>query len=253
MPAAAAKVIVTAFFDFMLQYSLVDSLQGMTSEQIQVTALFLNNLLRKPPKRIELSERFDFLQKKNGYTAAADVASPDVPHFVKMSSARPGDAEHNPPTLQAPFVCQLCGDGFVTMAGLWKHAAAQHNSWSEYRKRLIFELQQCQAVPLQPMEKRRLAGNFYLDLLYSRPARDTLRPDHVTMRQEVACATCAIKDWIDDLYPCYAWKDAPADALAGAAEHDEQDDKADHDDDADKKSVPHKRPSGPSLRDEDGF
>ncbi len=108
-------------------------------------------------------------------------------------------------------------------------------------------------MPLQPTEKRRLAGNFYQDLLYSRPARDTLRPDHVTMRQVVACATCAIKDWIDDLYPCYAWKGAPSDATAGDAEHDEHDDEADHDDDADEQNVPHNRPSGPSLRDEDGF
>ena len=205
----------------------------MTSEQIQVTALFLNNLLQKPPKRIQLSERFNFLQRKPAYTPAADVASPEVPHFVNMASACSGAADHRPPTLQAPFVCQLCGDGFVTMVALWKHAGAQHHYWSKYRKRLIFEIQQCQTVPLQPTEKRRLAGNFYQDLLYSRPARDTLRPDHVTMRQVVACATCAMKDWIDDFYPCYAWKDAPSDASAGDADHDEHDDEADHDDDAD--------------------
>ena len=162
-------------------------------------------------------------------------------------------AECTAPTLQAPFVCQLCGDGFVTMRALWNHARAQHHSWAEYRKRLIFELQQCETVPLQPIEKRRLAGSFYQDLLYSRPARDTLRQDHVTMKQIVACATCAVKDWIDDFYPCYAWKEAPSDAAAGAAEHDERDDGAEHDDDVDEEHVSHKRPSGPSLRDEDGF
>ena len=127
-------------------------------------------------------------------------------------------AECTAPTLQAPFVCQLCGDGFVTMRALWNHARAQHHSWAEYRKWLIFELQQCETVPLQPIEKRRLAGSFYQDLLYSRPARDTLRQDHVTMKQIVACATCAVKDWIDDFYPCYAWKEAPSDAAASTAE-----------------------------------
>ena len=78
--------------------------------------------------------------------------------------------------------------------------------------------------------------------MYAQPARDTLRPDHVTMRQVVACATCAIKGWIDDVYPCYAWKGAPPDATAGAAEQDEQDGQADNDEDVDEHIVPLKRP-----------
>ena len=45
-----------------------------------------------------------------------------------------------------------------------------------------------------------------------------------TMRQVVACAVCAIKDWIDDYYPCIICKDAPLSAKASATEHgDEQD------------------------------
>ena len=137
----------------------------MSPEQIQVTALFLNNLRHKPLKRIHVSERLDFLQKKRAYTPAADVESPEVPHFLKMASAHPDGAEYAPPKLQAPFVCQLCSAGFITMAALWQHAAAKHHSWSEYRKRLIFEVQQRQSVPLPPAEKRRLAGHFYQDLL----------------------------------------------------------------------------------------
>ena len=139
------------------------------------------------------------------------------------------------------------------MAVLWKHAGAQHHSWSEYRKRLIFEVQQCKTVPLQPIEKRRLAGNFYRDLLYSRSARNTLREDRVTVRQVVACATCAIKDWIDDFYQCFVWKKAPPNVVACAAEHDEQDDEADHDGEVPEEHVSDKRASRPSLRDEDSF
>ena len=111
-----------------------------------------------------------------------DRRATQVPHFVKISAGSVGATEHTPPRLQAPFVCQLCGDGFVTTRGLWTHAAAQHHSWLEYRKRLIFEVQQCNTVPLQPIEKRRLAGNFYQDLLHSQPARNTLRPGQCTMR-----------------------------------------------------------------------
>ena len=76
-------------FDFVQQYSLVDSFQEMSPEQIQVTALFLNNLRHKPLKRIHVSERLDFLQKKRAYTPAADVESSEVPHFLKMASAHP--------------------------------------------------------------------------------------------------------------------------------------------------------------------
>ena len=203
MPPEAAKVIANAFFDFALKNALFHVMQELSSEQILVTALFPSNLLQKPPKRIYLSKRFDLLQVKPADVPSEAVSSPSLPRFVKVA------AEHGPPTLQAPFICEPCGDGFVTMAVLWKHAGAQHHSWSEYRKRLIFEVQQCKTVPLQPIEKRRLAGNFYRDLLYSRSARNTLREDRVTVRQVVACATCAIKDWIDDFYPCYVWKKAP--------------------------------------------
>ena len=67
MPPDAAKGIANAFFDFVLKDSLAPFIQELTSEHIQVTALFLNQLLQKPAKRIFLSERFDFLQKKPTY------------------------------------------------------------------------------------------------------------------------------------------------------------------------------------------
>ena len=73
------------------------------------------------------------------------------------------------------------------------------------------------------------------------------------MRQVVSCATCTFKDWIDDFYPCYVWKEAPPNVISGVAEHDQQDDEADHVDDAQEENVSDRRASGPSLRDEDGF
>ena len=103
------------------------------------------------------------------------------------------------------------------------------------------------------MEKRRLAGNFYQDLLYSYPARNSLRPEQCTMRQIVACAVCAFKDWIDDFYPCFAWKDAPSVVLADAAEHEDDDDETDGERDEQHLPGQHGRYSGPQLRDEDDF
>ncbi len=250
LPASAATTIANVFFDFVNRYSLADLMGDMTSEQIQVIALFSNHLLQKPPARIHLSERSDLLQRKVAYIPSEAVQSPDVPHFVKVAAAS------DPPKLQAPFVCQLCGDGFVTTQALWKHASAQHHSWAEYRKRLIFEIQRCDSVPLKPIEKRRLAGNFYHDMLYSRPARGTLKDDRVTPRHIVACTICAIKAWIEDFYPCYVWKEVPPDIIAGATEHDIVDGEDLGEDDVDEgneAATPNRRFRQPSLRDEDGF
>ena len=124
MPPEAANAIATAFFDFVLKYNLADAMRDMTSEQIQVTALYLSHLSQKPPKRVHLSERSDLLQMNPpAYVPSEAVSSPSVPHFVKMA------AELGAPKLQPPCVCQLCGDGFMTMADLWKHVTAQHHSW----------------------------------------------------------------------------------------------------------------------------
>ena len=88
--------------------------------------------------------------------------------------------------MQAPVICQLCGAGFLTPKDLWAHAAKEHHSWSEARKRLIFEIQQRTSVPLRPIEKRRHVSNFMDDLLYSYPGRNTVRRNERTMRPIVA-------------------------------------------------------------------
>ena len=236
-----ADCIAQSFFDFVDKHKLADTLISMSAQQIQVIAIYLSHLQQKPPKRVHISERLDLIQRKPTYTPVEDIASPEIPHFVRSQSETIGA------TMQAPVICQLCGAGFLSQKALWAHAAQEHHSWAEARKRLIFEVQQRISVPLQPIEKRRLASNFMHDLLYSYPGRNTVRPDECTMRQIVACAVCAIKDWIDDFYPCYMWKDPPA---AASVETSEQDDGHDTDEDEEPARV---RVRGPQLRDADGF
>jgi hypothetical protein len=142
----------------VIKHSLAGTMQEMRSEQIQVIAVFLNHLLRTPPQRIHLSERLDLIQEKRTYAPAHATASPQVPRCVKVRSGCVGATGHAPPTTQAPFICQLCSDGFVATRDLWKDATKQHYSLVENRKRLIFEVQQCKALPLQPIEKRRVAN-----------------------------------------------------------------------------------------------
>ena len=90
MPAAAAEIIATTFFDFVVKHSLADTMQQMSSEQIQVIAVFLNHLLRKPSKRIHISERLDLIQKKPAYTSADAIASPKVLLCPLRMVSRPG-------------------------------------------------------------------------------------------------------------------------------------------------------------------
>ena len=61
MPTAAGEVIATTFFDFVLKHQLAEAMQEMKSQQIPVIALFLSHLLRKPPKGVHLSERWDLI------------------------------------------------------------------------------------------------------------------------------------------------------------------------------------------------
>ena len=196
-------------------------------------ASFLSHLQREAPKRVDISERLDLCRKKPAYTPATEVASPDVPHFARATIDQAGAAEHSNaslPIIQAPVICQLCGAGLLSQKDLWRHAQKEHHSWAGARKRFIFEVQQRMAVPLRPIEKRRLASNFMQDLLYSRPGRNTVRPGECTMRQIVACAVCAVKDWIDDFYPCYMWKETPSPGNADDPEHGDDHDTEDEED-----------------------
>ena len=67
------------------------------------------------------------------------------------------------------------------------------------------------------------------------------------MKQIVACSVCAIKDWIDEFYPCYMWKDPPVSTMDDAPEDD-----GNHTSDEEKEHgmAPLR---GPQLRDENGF
>ena len=123
--------------------------------------------------------------------------------------------------MQAPVICQLCGQGFLDNKGLWKHAAAEHHSWAEYIKKLIYEVGRRVSVPLQPVEKRRLVGNFMHDLLYSHPGSDTVKPGCYTMRQVAACAVCAGKGWLEKLYTCYLFNAYSVSSSHGEAQDEE--------------------------------
>ena len=59
LSAAAALEVANVFFEFAVKQELAPALREISSGQIQVVALFLCNLLKKPPQRVCISERLD--------------------------------------------------------------------------------------------------------------------------------------------------------------------------------------------------
>ena len=87
MPIAVADLAQT-FFDFVLKHNLARTMVAMSAQQIQVIAVFLSHLQQESPKRIHISERLHLIQKQPEYKPAEEIASPEVPHFVRLQSER---------------------------------------------------------------------------------------------------------------------------------------------------------------------
>ena len=64
LPTAVAYLIAQTFFDFVVKHNLADATVSMSAQQIQVIAIFLSHLQRKPPKRVHISERLYLIQQK---------------------------------------------------------------------------------------------------------------------------------------------------------------------------------------------
>ena len=124
------------FVEFIASSQLQEEVVAMSAEQILVLARFHRHLRERPMERLMATERFDLVRSKPRYTLAALVPSPEEPRFAKIADGSAGASEHasEAAVMQAPVICQLCGQGFLDEAGLWQHAAAEHHSWAEYKK-----------------------------------------------------------------------------------------------------------------------
>ena len=67
MPTAVADLIAQTFFDFVVKHNLADAMVAMSAQQIQVIAIFLSHLKRKPPKRVHISEHLDLISDRIYY------------------------------------------------------------------------------------------------------------------------------------------------------------------------------------------
>ena len=161
-------------------------------------------------KPIQLHDRDQYWMPKLTYTPTSQVQAPSPPHFVERIKATA--TEHVPPDMQPPRTCCLCGKGFIDSPALWKHCEVEHHSWAEAMKRILWEAEQLEAIPLLPPDKRRIIQNFANALTYSKPTEGHFGSTKVCTRQLVGCATCAKVSWIERCFPCYLFQDCP-DAL----------------------------------------
>ena len=131
-PEALAKAMAEEFGKFINAFHLQERLTAMTTEQILVLALLHGHMRSRAMDRIVVTEHLDLVRTKPRCVPAADVCSPATPHFAKSAEGVAGASEHasEAAVMQAPMICQLCGQGFLGNKGLWKHTAAEQHSWA---------------------------------------------------------------------------------------------------------------------------
>ena len=147
---------------------------------------------------------------------AAAIAAPSPSHFVRVATDEGAQTEC--PRLPAPQECLLRGKGFVDAPALWRRSEAEHCSWAEARKRILWEADSLHDLPLTPSWKRRLLQNFSQALTFSQPGRGHYGRDKACMRQRAGCATCARVVWIEDAMPCYLFRECPERILQDAGD-----------------------------------
>ena len=109
------------------------------------------------------------LQFKNQVNAAAAVALGLPQHVPGM--AINGDALRDfssTPFLCGPLVCQLCEAEFLYDDDFASHQDTEHAGESEYRKRVLYLLQQRGCQPITAQEKRLMVQNFTAFQQFSR-------------------------------------------------------------------------------------
>ena len=163
---------------------------------------------------MQLREALQHCAPKPAFVPAAAIAAPPPSHFVRVAADEGAQTEC--PRLPAPQECLLRGKGFVDAPALWRRSEAEHCSWAEARKRILWEVDSLHCLPLTPSWKRRLLQNFSQALTVSQPGRGHYGRDKACMRQRAGCATCARVVWIEDAMPCYLFRECPERILQDA-------------------------------------
>ena len=111
-------------------------------------------------------------------------------------------------------MCWICGEGFTHNGTFFQHCKAAHGGYAEYRKRLLWRAQQDGFKPLLPWVKRHILQSATFHLTFSVPGSFSLHWNHpeaiatARKRCEVACVVCARRDWLENRFCVYLWREA---------------------------------------------
>ena len=153
-----ANDMATDFFKFVEQHQLQEYLQPLKAIHILTLCIFHARLQWQPGPPIDFTDRDEWYIPKPRYTPANEVESSSPPFFVTQMQSNA--TEPRPPWLQAPRICTLCGKGFMNWKAKFRHCEAEHHSWVEYRKRVLWEADKLYALPVRHEDKRRLLANY---------------------------------------------------------------------------------------------
>ena len=106
------------------------------------------------------------------------------------------------PRLSAPIRCSLCGAGFLLDRDFLHHVEDAHGPYAEYRKRVLFKMEEKGPCRLTGEEKRLIIQNVAYFQQYSEPGSggNWFSPKQPVPRSEAACAICARWDWKEHRY-----------------------------------------------------
>ena len=112
------------------------------------------------------------------------------------------------------------------MQALYRHTRSAHGDWAEYRKHLFWFAQKRGFLPLLPWQKRHILANLSFFQCFSTPESGAIEWSEAAsiqtavQRQEMGCAICARKDWLENRYRVYLWRE-PDSATSGEELHPE--------------------------------
>jgi hypothetical protein len=159
-----------------------------------------------PGNEIEVAQKQQTQQKH--------LASRCLPNHSNDSgvSQPAGLGQSGQAVASAPVVCELCHKGFSGFDMLRNHCKRSHKSFAEYRKRVFYKAREAGLQPLLPWVKRQMAQSFQHFRSFCTPGtvNERMRKTHerAEPRREEACAVCACKDWLNNRYEVYLFKEA---------------------------------------------
>ena len=134
----------------------------------------------------------DVVQKYKEQVLEAAAASDVLPPYVAGCEIQ-GDALRTfseEPIMTGPLVCHLCDDAsFLYDEDFAKHKEKVHSGENEYRKRVLFLMEQAGNRPVTGQEKRIIVQNFAHFQQFSRPGAkgNTFARIREEPRREAAC------------------------------------------------------------------